>query len=130
MGIDRAATIDQAVIELTQGSINAMLGGPTGPIGDYIDGLHHPHFHALHAVDFVGIGLRRERKRGIRLKSLNWGARAVQFATGPNGSSPGPAVQLRATFESPTRRLWNGFRLGLVAAATPSDFEYGADFGG
>jgi hypothetical protein len=39
MSANGATTINQAVIELTQSGVNTMFSGPTGSIGDNIDGL-------------------------------------------------------------------------------------------
>jgi len=52
MGTDGAATVDQAVIELTQSGTNAMLGGPAGSVGDHVDGLDG---HGICAVQIDGI---------------------------------------------------------------------------
>jgi len=52
MGTDGAATVDQAVIELTQSGANAMFSCPAGSVGDYVDGLDG---HGLCAVQISGV---------------------------------------------------------------------------
>ena len=53
MGIDGAAMVDQAVIELAQRGVNAVLGGPAGAVGDDVDGLGGSGLRA--AVDGDGV---------------------------------------------------------------------------
>lgn len=124
MGTDGAATVDQAVIELTQSGVNAVFGGPAGSVGDYIDGLDG---HDICAVQIDGaVWVHRERKwtyRRVGLRGLGSETGLVQFLTGPHGSGSGPPVQLRAHLGSPR----NGFRSRFVVAGARYDLRNGMD---
>lgn len=124
MGTDGAATVDQAVIELSQSGVNAVFGGPAGSVGDDIDGLDGPGLRAVFTDGVVWVDSESDCGwMGVGFWRLNSGTGPVQFATGAYGASPGPPVQLRADLGLP----WNCLRCGFVVAGAPSDSKRGVD---